>query len=93
MHYSFQRIQLLKTAYASVDDVELVPGILLETPFNSETQFGGVTVCILAHCIKEWMVHDVRWINRADNPRHFTPGKVLPNKNRILLTISSLFLG
>ena len=58
-----------------MDDVDLVVALALETPFNGETQFGKVAVCLMVHFFKELIVHDKRWVNRSGNPRRFTQGK------------------
>ncbi len=73
--FFLQRIKKLKHIYKHPDDVDLVMGLWLETAYNDETSLGGVTVCILAHTARKWMVKDWRWFNSPRNPRKFTAGQ------------------
>lgn len=72
----FQRIEILKGTYESIDDIELMAGIWLERPIG-----GGFVpptfYCLVVDQFMRNIVSDRHWYERPIRPNAFTLGEII----------------
>ncbi|XP_032796761.2 peroxidase [Daphnia magna] len=69
-------IDLLKTAYQSVDDIDLYIGCLFETHVESESLMGPTALCITAEQFQKTKNGDRYFYDIGDQPNSFTPDQL-----------------
>ncbi|XP_032796762.2 peroxidase [Daphnia magna] len=69
-------IDLLKTAYQSVDDIDLYIGCLFETHVESESLMGPTALCIAAEQFQKTKNGDRYFYDIGDQPNSFTPDQL-----------------
>ncbi|KZR97597.1 Uncharacterized protein APZ42_007433, partial [Daphnia magna] len=65
-----------KTAYQSVDDIDLYIGCLFETHVESESLMGPTALCITAEQFQKTKNGDRYFYDIGDQPNSFTPDQL-----------------
>lgn len=73
--FSYENLRMLSQIFESVEDMDVVTGTMMED--RDHTMTGVVARCMMGKQFHRLKYGDRYFYNSKDNPRPFTPGKVV----------------